>query len=92
MTFCISEGFSEAFIEDLDVWGFGQVYKYLKRVDARRQITLVGIFRTAANADKKHYKEYLDSLYTWLPDAEKTSNKGTQSDFEKLSWVGKNQG
>jgi hypothetical protein len=91
MVFCVIEGFSETFILDLDVDGFGKVYKYLKRLEARRRVDLAGLYRTGANADKKQYKQFLDMVEVWLPEAERTSQttKKTQAEFNDLVASGK---
>jgi hypothetical protein len=71
--------------------GFGKVYKYLKRLEARRRIDLAGLYRTAANADKKQYKAFLDSVDVWLPEVERTGTiqKKTQNEFNALVASGK---
>lgn len=90
IVFCISEGFSEEYVMDLDVYGFGQVYKFIRRIDARRQINSAGLYRTASNANGKQFKEYIGVLDAWLPEQEReTAQKGTQSDFDKLVSSGK---
>jgi hypothetical protein len=62
VVFCIAEGFSEAYVMDLDVYGFGEVYKYLKRIDARRQMSNAGLFRVAMNATGKEYTTYMSAI------------------------------
>jgi ATP-dependent protease Clp ATPase subunit len=69
---------------DLDVWGFGQIYKYLKRIETRRQLNMVSMLRTAPNATVKQYKDFLKSLDIWLPVQERDIEKGNQDDFNKL--------
>lgn len=81
--FCIKEGFSEDFIQDLDVWGFGKIYKYLKRIENRNNINLVGLFSTAANADKNQYKQYIKDSSVWLPEQERHIDRKTEDDFKK---------
>lgn len=84
IVYCIVGGFSETYVMDLDVWGFGQIYKYIKRIETRKQLNLVGMLRTAPNANGKQYKEFLESLNTWLPIQERNIEKGNPEDFKKL--------
>lgn len=74
---------------DLDVYGFGEIYKYVKRLDTRRTINNMGMFRMAMNGSKKDYTGYMKSISSWLPKAERESDKGTQKDFNKLVASGK---
>jgi hypothetical protein len=89
IVYCIVCGFSEDYVMDLDVYGFGQIYKYLKRIETRKNIGDAGLFRTAMNASKKEYKEFIKAINIWLPDAEKQLDTGTQQEFNDLVAKGK---
>jgi hypothetical protein len=74
---------------DLDVYGFGQIYKFLKRIESRKIISDAGLFRTAMNASKREYKEFVTAVNIWLPDAERQLDTGTQQEFNDLVAKGK---
>jgi hypothetical protein len=78
VTYCMTKGLAEDYVASLDVIGFGELYKYLKRIDARDRIARIGDLRTAQGAGKKDYCEYLSAIEVWLPKQEigLSSNKG----------------
>lgn len=84
IVYCIQKGFSESYIMDLDVWGFGKVYKYLRRIETRSQMSLVGLYSTANHGSKKDFKTFLDSIKIWLPEQEQNIEKKTEKDFKEL--------
>lgn len=49
----------------------------------------MGMFRMAMNGSKKDYTGYMKSISSWLPKAERESDKGSQKDFNKLVASGK---
>ncbi len=69
----MSKGFEEAYLAALDIYGFGEVYKYLKRISAREYCMQLGIVRTAMGANKKEYSEFNRMIEMWLPAIESTS-------------------
>lgn len=86
IVFCMTTGMSEDYVISLDVFGFGEVYKYLKRIDARDQMRRIGDMRTAQGASAKQYKKYLGGIEVWLPTIE-TSNSTThksKNSFDNL--------
>lgn len=94
VTYCIMHGFDDNYIASLDVLGFGELYKYLKRIEARRRVSLIGDLRTAANAGKKSYKSYLDMVSEWLPKQEQEGGVtlGSSADFRKQTNKTENRG
>ena len=84
VVFCMSNGLEEEYITGLDVDGFGEIYKYLKRIEARNQIAIMNDIRLAVGADKKDYKKAMEMKESWLPSQEKTKRHTNQSGFKGL--------
>jgi hypothetical protein len=82
VTYCLTKGLSEKYVASLDVTGFGELYKYLMRIDARQRISFIGDVRTAYGADKKAYGKYLKSIEVWLPEQESSTTKLSADEFE----------
>ncbi len=76
--FCMSKGISEEQICNLDVYGFGEVYKYLKRIDARQQIRRIGNMSLAFGGTEKAMKEARKIIEAWLPKQEQGAGKKQQ--------------
>ena len=66
----------------LDVEGFGDIYKYLKRIGAREDVKSACRIRMA-EAKKKDYKKFIDMLEVWLPGLETSNTKKDSEAFQK---------
>lgn len=80
VVYCTVNGYDEEYVVNLDVYAFGEVYKYLRRIDARKQITNVNDVRAATNASKKEYGKYLAMKEVWLPKQEMSGVKHNSND------------
>jgi len=83
VVFCLTKGFDEEFICSIDIVGFGEVYKYLKRIDARNQLKSIGDMAMVQGATKKQAKERTAIIESWLPAQEKSepaNNAGAFAD------------
>ncbi len=67
VVFCLTKGFDEEFICSIDIVGFGEVYKYLKRIAARDQLRSIGDMAMVQGATKKQSKERTEIIESWLP-------------------------
>lgn len=76
--FCMTKGFTEEQIYDMDVYGFGEIYKYLKRLDAREQIRMIGNMSLAFGGTEKDMKAARKILQAWLPKEEQGGGKKKQ--------------
>lgn len=84
IVYCMSNGFSEEYVVSLDVYGFGEIYKYLKRIEARKQLKHLNNTSMAFGGNKKQRKEYVGFIEMWLPAVESENsgsrgNKGSNS-------------
>lgn len=84
VVFCTVNGYTEEHIISLDVHGFGELYKYIKRIDARRQIAFMNDMRLAGGADKKDYKKAMKMKESWLPRQEKMESQTNQNGFKDV--------
>lgn len=73
VVFCLTKGFDEAYICSIDIVGFGEVYKYLKRIGAREQLKTIGDMAMVQGATKKQAKERTTIVEQWLPKQELSS-------------------
>ena len=89
VVFCITKGMTEEYVVSLDVDGFGDVYKYLKRIDAREQKRFISHIGLAFNGTKKGFREVEDILNCWLPKPEIAKTQNNAGDFKKLVDKGK---
>ena len=79
VVFCFTKGFDEEFICSIDIIGFGEIYKYLKRIAAREQLKVIGDMAMVQGATKKQAKERTKLIESWLPIQE-TSNPSNNTD------------
>lgn len=79
VVFCLTKGFDEEFICSIDIVGFGELYKYLKRIDARDQLKAIGDMAMVQGATKKQAKERTKIIESWLPFQE-TSNPANDAE------------
>ena len=84
VVFCLTKGFEEEYIVSLDVDGFGEIYKYLKRLAAREQIKLANIIRAGMGADKKDYAKFIQIFEVWLPKQELSKSPLNDKGFKNL--------
>jgi hypothetical protein len=82
VVFCTVNGYTEEYIISLDVDGFGEIYRYLKRLETRRQLTMVNDIRLAVGADEKVYKKFIKMKESWLPRQEKMSGRNNSDEFK----------
>ncbi len=82
VVFCLTKGFPEEYITSLDIDGFGEIYKYLKRISARDHIKFVGGVRVAMGSDKNDYKKYMGFHEVWLP-VQESDNKSNGKKIQK---------
>lgn len=92
----MSKGFTDEYISSLDIASYREIYKHLKRIEARNNMTLTSIISVAFGADKKTSSSFMNSLGRWLPKEEslegsnkqgtgnKTANANDQQAFENL--------
>ena len=64
VVFCLTKGFDEEFISSIDIVGFGEVYKYLKRISAREQLKSIGDMAMAQGASKKQSKQQPEATHS----------------------------
>ena len=79
VVFCLSKGFDEEFICSVDIVGFGEVYKYLKRIAARDQLKAIGDMAMVHGATKQQANERTKLIESWLPFQE-TGNPSNDAD------------
>ncbi len=79
VVFCLTKGFDEEFICSMDIVGFGEIYKYLKRIAARDQLKVIGDMAMVQGATKRQAKERTKLIESWLPIQE-TSNPPNNAD------------
>ncbi len=84
VVFCVTRGYTEEYIVSLDVYAFGEIYKYLKRIEAREDIRFTNNVRIAMGANKKDYGKAMDIMEKWLPSQEKSNEKGNASAFNNF--------
>ena len=85
VVFCLTKGFDEEFICSLDIVGFGEIYKYLKRIAARDQLRNIGDIAMAQGASKKQAKERTAIIESWLPKQELSSPANGANDAEAFT-------
>jgi len=78
VVFCMSKGITEEQINNCDVYSFGEMYKYLKRIDSRQQIRSIGNMSLAFGGTKEDMKEAREIIEAWLPKEEQGSSKNQQ--------------
>ncbi len=83
VVFCLTKGFDEEFICSIDIVGFGEVYKYLKRIGARDQLRSIGDMAMVQGATKKQSKERTGIIESWLPIQETSSPTNDAEAFTK---------
>ena len=83
VVFCLTKGLNEEFISSLDIVGFGEVYKYLKRTAAREQLRSIGDMAMAFGGTKKQHKERTRLIESWLPVQESSSPANDSHAFKK---------
>ena len=79
VVFCLTKGFDEEFICSIDIVGFGEIYKYLKRIAARDQLKVIGDMAMVQGATKRQSKERTKLIESWLPIQE-TGNPSNDAD------------
>lgn len=73
VVYCLTKGLNEEFITSLDIVGFGEIYKFLKRIAAREELRNIGDMGMAFGGTKKQHKERTRLIESWLP-LQETSN------------------
>lgn len=79
VVYCLTKGLDEEFITSLDIIGFGEIYKFLKRISAREQLKNIGDMGMAFGGTKKQHKERIRLIESWLPKQE-SSNPAKDAD------------
>ena len=81
---CVSAGFEWNVVYNWNVEEFGDVYRAVKRTEARDTLHQFGCLQLAFGGDKKTIKNFVTSVSAWLPSEEREGGAKGADDFVAL--------